>query len=413
MASRESFGSIVKMRSTRWQASFMLDGRRQYAPVTFAQKGEARAWLQSASGKIARNEPLTPEPEEVSEHATLAEVADEFLTVRKLKDSTRRLYRSQLDRLILPTLGAIPVDELDRRTVKRWHRAMPEATATQRAHCYSLLKSIMAWAIAEEDYGVASNPCTTRGAGQSPERAKPQQLVTLEMIQSTDILAKLTIGLPDRPRDADGHWVGRSADEVGLPERLALMPLLGIWTGLRYGEATELRRKDIDLKAGVIHVSRGVVWVRGTGGKPGEFVVGTPKSKAGVRDVMIPAQLRPALVEHLGNYFGGEDALLFPSASDPARHLQQATFNKQWRRVAAAAGLPGLSYHDLRHSHLTMYGRLPGVTLAELERQAGHTPGSGASTIYQHTTDDHQAAVGRSLSAVKVSGIPDNVSANG
>jgi integrase len=67
-----------------------------------------------------------------------------------------------------------------------------------------------------------------------------------------------------------------------MPERLRLAVHLGAWLSLRYGEIVELRRSDIDLKNGVVHVRRGVTWV---GGKP---VVGPPKSAAGVRDVAVP-----------------------------------------------------------------------------------------------------------------------------
>ena len=73
-----------------------------------------------------------------------------------------------------------------------------------------------------------------------------------------------------------------------MPEKYRLMVLLAAWCALRFGELTELRRKDIDLKAGVIHVRRGVAWVDS---KP---VIGKPKSDAGIRDVAIPPHLLPA-----------------------------------------------------------------------------------------------------------------------
>jgi integrase len=43
-----------------------------------------------------------------------------------------------------------------------------------------------------------------------------------------------------------------------MPERYQPMTLLAAWCGLRFGELTELRRKDIDLANGVIHVRRAV-----------------------------------------------------------------------------------------------------------------------------------------------------------
>lgn len=72
-----------------------------------------------------------------------------------------------------------------------------------------------------------------------------------------------------------------------LPDRYKLMALLAAWCALRFGELTELRCKDIDLRNKRVKVTRGVVRA---GGK---FIVSPPKTDAGVRDVAIPAAPRP------------------------------------------------------------------------------------------------------------------------
>lgn len=61
-----------------------------------------------------------------------------------------------------------------------------------------------------------------------------------------------------------------------MPERLRLAVHLGAWCALRYGEVAELRRSDIDVKNGSIHVRRGVTWVSA------KRIVGLPKAAAGV-----------------------------------------------------------------------------------------------------------------------------------
>ncbi len=86
---------------------------------------------------------------------------------------------------------------------------------------------------------------------------------------------------------------------TAMPERYRPMTLLAAWCALRFGELTELRRRDIDLKNGVIHVCRGVAWVDG---KP---VIGTPKSAAGIRDVAIPPHLIPMLRDYLAGHAVG------------------------------------------------------------------------------------------------------------
>lgn len=71
------------------------------------------------------------------------------------------------------------------------------------------------------------------------------------------------------------------------------MILLGARCALRFGEFTELRRGDVDLKAGVLRIRRGVTWLTGTP------VVDTPKTEAGSRDVAIPPHLLPLPETHL------------------------------------------------------------------------------------------------------------------
>src|SRR5699024_9441429 len=73
------------------------------------------------------------------------------------------------------------------------------------------------------------------------------------------------------------------------PERYKLMVLLASWCALRFGEVTELRRRNIDLNNNLVKVRQAVVLV------DGKRVVGPPKSAAGRRDVAIPPHLVDAV----------------------------------------------------------------------------------------------------------------------
>jgi integrase len=66
-----------------------------------------------------------------------------------------------------------------------------------------------------------------------------------------------------------------------LPDHYKLMALLAAWCAMRFGELAELGRGDIDLRTNRVKIRRGVVRV------DGEFIIGPPKSDAGIRDVAI------------------------------------------------------------------------------------------------------------------------------
>ncbi len=174
-----------------------------------------------------------------------------------------------------------------------------------------------------------------------------------------------------------------------MPERYRVMTLMAAWTGLRFGELTEVRRTDLDLTHGVIRVRRGVVRV------DGHYEVGTPKSAAGHRDVAIPPHLIPAIREHLAANVNGRTGLLFPAA-DGIAHMAPSTLYKVFYPAREAAGRPDLRWHDLRHTGAVLAAST-GATLAELMGRLGHsTP--GAALRYQHAAQGRDAEIARKLS---------------
>lgn len=165
---------------------------------------------------------------------------------------------------------------------------------------------------------------------------------------------------------------------------------LEAWCALRYGELTELRRRDIDVEDGVIRVRRGVVRVAG-----GTFKSTTPKSLAGVRDVNVPPHLLPVLRDHLVNHVEpGAESLVF--AAHSGGHLAPSTVQRHFYRARAAAGRPDLRFHDLRHTGAVLAAAI-GATLAELMARLGHgTP--QAALRYQHAAADRDREIAAALS---------------
>lgn len=298
--------------------------------------------------------------------ATLQEYADDWLETRRtkqgpIKPRTKADYRRLLDRHILPTFGTLRMRKITPDQVARWYLSLNSSTPTERAHAYQLLRAIFATAADPRVHVVTVNPCQIDGAGQV-SRAQEVKTATLEELVAI---------------------VG------AMPERLRLAVLLGAWCALRYGEIAELRRTDVDLRGGVIRVRRGVSW---PDGKP---TVGTPKTKAGVRDVHVPPHILPSVKEHVQQHTpGGADALLFPALS--GGHMHPRTFGKAFDKARAAAGRPDLHFHDLRHTGAVLAAQT-GATLAELMARLGHsTP--GAAMRYQHAAADRDKAIAEALS---------------
>jgi len=357
---RRTFGKVRALPSGRFQASYVVEGARHLAPVTFLTKTDAAAWLDMRHAELLEYR-WKPAPPPEPERQTFAEYANGWLAEREIKPRTRSEYRRLLDRVLIPAFGDAVLLDVTPADVRAWYRTLDPATPTERAHAYQLLRAIFNGAI-RDDLATA-NPCKVTGAGVA-RRAHHVEPAT---VADLDALA-----------DA-------------MPERLRLAVLLGAWGALRFGEIAELRRHDVDVRAGVVRVRRGVTWPDGVP------TVGTPKSAAGIRDVHLPPHVVPELVDHLANHVGpARDALLFPAVR--GGHLHPRTFGKAFNLARVEAGRPGLRFHDLRHTGAVMAAQA-GATLAELQSRLGHSTATAAMR-YQHAAAGRDAEIARRLSAL-------------
>jgi integrase len=151
---------------------------------------------------------------------------------------------------------------------------------------------------------------------------------------------------------------------------------IAFYAGLRRGELIGLRREDIDLATGLIHVCRG--WDMLEGEVP-------PKSRQGKRKVPIPAVLR----DYLDADALSEDGLLFG-----APHWIAKT-NERARKVWEARGLPVLTLHEARHTFASLM-IAAGVNAKALSGLMGHANISITLDLYGHLlpgSEDEAAAL--------------------
>ena len=81
-------------------------------------------------------------------------------------------------------------------------------------------------------------------------------------------------------------------------------------------------------------------------------------------------------------------------AGGPLRHTN---FRRRfWVRALAAAGLPAMHFHDLRHAG-NMLAADAGANLRELMERMGHST-TRAATVYLHGGNDRQTAIANEVS---------------
>lgn len=363
--SKRSFAAIRRLPSGRWQVRYTgPDGIRHAAPRTFSARIDAEEYAAARRREIDAGRWTMATAAEVPPFAGYAQqwLDERMVAGRPLKARTAQLYRSILEGHLIPAFGAMPLDAITPARVRSWYARALVDHPTRRAHTYSLLRTIMNTAVADDL--IESNPCRIRGAGTS----KRVHTITPASIAELDALA------------------------AKMPAEHALMVPLASWCALRYGEAIELRRGDIDLDAGVIRVRRAAVRIRGN------YIVDSPKSGAGIRDVHIPPDLLPAVRDHLVVHIApGAKALLFPAPD--GGHLQPWAHQRHWDAARSAIGRPDLRWHDLRHSGAVLAAQA-GATVIELMGRLGHSS-PAAALRYQHIVAGADAALAEKLSQLR------------
>src|SRR3954451_14842057 len=258
-----TFGTVDELPSGRFRARYRGPDGRRHAKV-FSTKADAWAWLATQQTDLLRKSWRAP----TSTRRTVGDYAADYLARIDLRESTRVLYAGLWRHHLAEPWTDVPDEEVTPAAVRSWHAKASRTTRpTALAQSYRLLRAILNVAVADE--AIASNPCRLRGAGP-PKAARPSRALTAaEALQLAEQLGR------DR-----------------RTERYSALLLVLAFGGLRFGEATALRRSDV-LSGGRLRVERSV---RRVGGR---WIVGVPKTDAGHRTVTLPAGVAAALEDHL------------------------------------------------------------------------------------------------------------------
>ena len=346
---RRRFGTIRKLPSGRYQARYPgPDGVLRPADDTFATKTEAEEWLTLKEAEILESEWIDPDAGTV----LVPDYAATWIKERPgLRPKTVLIYRGLLRSHIAPYFEHATVGEVTLARVRRWRKKLLDSGVSEvtAAKAYRLLRAIFNTAL--DDGLIRRNPCRVKGAGKehSPERP----VLTVAQVYAL-------------------------ADAVG-PAYRALI-LLDTFASLRRAELAALRPQDIDLTTCTVHVTRQLYYHQAG------YSFIPPKSRAGRRFVAFPALIVPDLREHL-DALPDDASLVFTSPTgSPLAHSNFR--NRVWLPALTAAGLPGIHFHDLRHTGNQLVAN-KGANTRELMERMGHDS-ERAALIYLHSSTQRQ-----------------------
>lgn len=297
---------------------------------------------------------------------TVRQVIEASLAASKpeLKPRTYNGYVAIYDNRILPKFGARKVGTLTRSDVQAWVGELHAAKLSPATvhHHYVALKKALRHAL--DDRLISYNPCDG---------------VRLPKAHNADGF---------KPVFLTAAQVESLADLLDFQRPYGLLVRFAAYTGLRAGELTGLRIRDLNLKAGHVEVRQTLQHIAG------EWVVGTPKSARSTRNVPLVSR---ALVADLREYLlthplsGDPDALVWPGRN-PGSHavtyervFDVASFRRNYLKPALRSLKmdDGMRFHDLRHTFasLMLAAQFPPY---EVSRWMGHANLATTDGIYAH-----------------------------
>jgi integrase len=313
--------------------------------------------------------------------ATFGQLLDQWLEEcdrMDLSPTTMRTYRAQIKQTIRPRLGKVKLNQLTARNLDTLYGVMKEegkSPKTIRNH-HAIISSALHQAVR---WGwVRSNVADMAKAPRVAQRRV--EAPSLEIVRTVIEAAE-------------------KRDPV-----VASLLMLAALTGMRRGELCALRWSDVELKPGVIEVSRSVVVV--VGGLA-EKTTKTDRSRRVALDPVGVALLKMhrGRVVTWNKEAGAQlaaDAFVFSPLVECTVPFRPDNVTSFFIRVRDEVGAKSVRLHDLRHFTATqLIGA--GVDVRTVAGRLGHSDPSVTLRVYSHALEERDRAaaniMGKVLSA--------------
>lgn len=347
--------SVSKCKKTgKWQARY-YDVNQKQRSKRFVRKVDAEIWEAEQKAKVRRGDWTDPAAGKV----TVQSVYTDWIESHRMTERTRFGYREVWRNCIQPTWGDRRLDQVQATEITRWLTAMGDAGLSRSRvnKAATVLNQVLRWAVA--DQRLASNPMD-RAKALSKTSLLPKKPAKQGNRYLTAREVRLLASAATSVRaEAKAKHKNPTPDLVTADYELMILTMA--FTGLRFGEVTALRGRDLDVLKRRVLVRQANTDV---GGRLDEV---TPKSGKS-RDVPIPAELLERLVPLLET--AGPDGLLFTAPlGGPVRYSnwRSTSFNK----AVKTAGLVNVTPHDLRHTFASLWQRA-GFSIKALQMALGH-----------------------------------------
>ncbi len=298
-----------------------------------------------------------------------------------VRPTTAQLYETLVNAYVIPALGDVKLTELSPEHLNAFYASLRESGSRQS------------------------------GRGLAPKTIRNIHGVVFRALRDAVRWHKVAYNAaanadpPKVPHKEATAWSGEATGaflRAVESDRLTALWRLAAMTGLRRGELCGLRWQDVDLDASRVTVVQVAAMV------DSQLIFAEPKTANSRRSVAIDpetaAVLRgPRTRQREERIAWGpawtDSGLVFTHEDGTA--LRPATVTRMFGQLVRRAGLPPLTLHGLRHSHITALLRV-GQPVRVVSARAGHfSPGFTLSTYAHVMPGDDEAAAAAAVAALR------------
>jgi len=313
---------------------------------------------------------MDPQAQKASERSaiTMKELSKLFvenLIKAKRSKNTMDGYEVALDVHILPAMGSMKADKVQKTDVEKLHNRLA-ATPYMANKVLAVISSMYSYGATMKHVSNKENPA--EGIEKFKEFEKERFLTTEELIRLEETLVVAeTVGLPwDINEEAQSKHLRKDNRVTAISPYVTAAIRLLMLTGARLREILELEWAMVDLQSGVLKLSKSK----------------SAGSDSGKKDIILsqPAVEVIKRIKRIGRYVIASD-----SAGTP-EEKPRADIKKPWARACRHANLEGVRIHDLRHTFAS-HGVNGGLGIAIVSRLLGHKNIS-TTMRYAHLEND-------------------------
>lgn len=369
--------NIYKRKDGRWEGRFLkhIPGEKPRFGYVYARSyREVREKLRDAAAQW-KEQPVAQKGEPLRFRNVVQ--AWEQQTFPQIKESSRVKYHTTAEKYLLPTIGELPLAELNHQKVEALSQELLRTLSPRTvSDILSLLRTILRFA----KIGGADVPYD----GSSVRiRRPPVDIRVLTQNEQALIVRHIFSDLNLR--------------NAGV--------LLTLMTGLRVGEICALKWEDIALDEGLLYVRRTVHRLQNLSpeGPRTKIVETSPKTASSARTIPLPEDL----VRVLQSLPGPREGYFL--TGDATRCIEPRMMQYHFSRMTQICGIDHANYHALRHTFATRCVEL-GFDVKSLSELLGHSAVSMTLDRYVHPTMELKRAHMQRLAPALAVGFNTNLS---